>query len=63
MESRSGRFVVNDGSCRPPGETGSGNRFGAEGATAPETLRQKDRTVGDALESSLRLFAVGSPKE
>jgi len=25
---------------------------GAEGATAPETLRPKDRTVGDALESS-----------
>lgn len=33
---------------------------GAEGATAPETLRLMDRTVGDALESSP---SVGSPKE
>jgi hypothetical protein len=36
--------------------------LGAEGATAPETLRQKDRTVDDALERSRQSLA-GSPKE
>jgi hypothetical protein len=34
----------------PAGETGFS--AGAEGATAPETLRQKDRWVDDTLESS-----------
>ena len=37
---------------RPPGESGPFHRSGAEGATAPETLRRTDRTVGDALERS-----------
>jgi hypothetical protein len=42
-------------------------QFGAEGATAPETLRQKDRWDINALESSCPNRSVaegnGSPKE
>jgi len=41
------------------------NKPGAEGATAPETLRQKDRMSENALESSglLTMSADSSPKE
>lgn len=54
----------------PAGETdGLKGRVGAEGATAPEPLRQKDRRGDEALESSAggRLQHLGhagrSPKE
>lgn len=46
---------------RPLDKTGE---RGAEGATAPETLRQKDRGRKGALESSGRVQQPGrSPKE
>ena len=58
------RSVLHRSRCMHARRRGRASRRGAEGATAPETLRQKDRGRKGALESSDREMSTGSsPKE
>ena len=59
VDSHAARFMSDVSVILPAGDTGSGLRSatGAEGATAPETLRQKDRRKMTLWKAMLFLLA------